>query len=317
MIINQFYQDIMMPRPNLATNLCGIRLSNPTILPSGFLGTSRPLLKRVAANGAGAVTIKSVGLTPREGHKNPTVVTFEAGMLNAVGYSNPGVEETAGEFSKTEEIDVPLIASVIGTDAEEFVQVIERLADTAFSAIELPLSCPHTPGFGLLAGQGTPENTGKIVSAVRKATKLPIFVKLSPNVPGIGILAKVAEDAGADAITAVNSLGPGMIINIEARSPVLSFKIGGVSGSALRPIATRCVYDIYESVTIPIIGVGGISTGRHAIEMIMAGATAIGIGTGIYQRGIDVFQKVCREMESWMSENNLKDIEEIKGAAHG
>ncbi|GJQ58659.1 MAG: dihydroorotate dehydrogenase [Candidatus Scalindua sp. AMX11] len=306
-----------MLRPNLITNLCGIKLPNPTILPSGFLGTSRPLLKRVADNGAGAVTIKSVGLTPREGHKNPTVVTFEAGMLNAVGYSNPGVEEIAREFSETKEIDVPLIASVIGTDADEFVRVIEKLSDTQFSAIELPLSCPHTPGFGLLAGQGTPENTREIVSAVRKATQLPIFVKLSPNIPGIGNLAKVAEDAGADAITAVNSLGPGMIINIEARSPVLSFKIGGVTGSALRPIATRCVYDIYEAVDIPIIGVGGISTGRHAIEMIMAGATAIGIGTGIYQRGIGIFRKVCDEMETWMSENNLKSIDEIRGVAHG
>jgi dihydroorotate dehydrogenase (NAD+) catalytic subunit len=275
------------------------------------------LLRRVADNGAGAVTIKSVGLTPREGHKNPTVVTFEAGMLNAVGYSNPGVEEIAREFSETKEIDVPLIASVIGTDADEFVCVIEKLSGSGFSAIELPLSCPHTPGFGLLAGQGTPENTKDIVSAVRKVTELPIFVKLSPNIPGIGNLAKVAEDAGADAITAVNSLGPGMIINIEARSPVLSFKIGGVTGSALRPIATRCVYDIYEAVSIPIIGVGGISTGRHAIEMIMAGATAIGIGTGIYQRGIGVFRNVCEEMETWMSENNLKSIDEIIGAAHG
>ncbi|MCP5006801.1 MAG: dihydroorotate dehydrogenase [Planctomycetes bacterium] len=306
-----------MSRPDLTTNLCGIKLSNPTILPSGFLGTSQPLLKRVADNGAGAVTIKSVGLTPREGHKNPTVITFEAGMLNAVGYSNPGVEEIARVFSGSNEIDVPLIASVIGTEADEFVRVIEKLTNTGFSAIELPLSCPHTPGFGLLAGQGSPENTKEIVSAVRKSTELPIFVKLSPNTQGIGFLAKVAEDAGADAITAVNSLGPGMIINIEARTPVLSFKIGGVSGNALRPIATRCVYDIYESVNIPIIGVGGISTGRHAIEMIMAGATAIGIGTGIYHRGIDIFHKVCEEMKTWMTENNLSNIDEIKGAAHG
>jgi dihydroorotate dehydrogenase (NAD+) catalytic subunit len=154
-------------------------------------------------------------------------------------------------------------------DADDFVRVVEKLAETKFAAIELPLSCPHTPGFGLLAGQGTPESTKKIVSAIRKITKLPIFVKLSPNIPGIGDLAKAAEDAGASAITAVNTLGPGMIINIEARKPVLSYKVGGVSGNALRPIATRCVYDIYESVKIPIIGVGGISTGRHALEMMI------------------------------------------------
>ncbi len=275
-----------MTKPNLSVDLCGIKLSNPTILPSGFLGTSRSLLKRVADNGAGAVTIKSVSLEAREGHKNPTVVTFEAGMLNAVGYSNPGVEETVKEFSNIDEVTVPLIASVIGTEANDFVRVVEKLAATRFAAIELPLSCPHTPGYGLLAGQGTPETTKEIVYAIRKTTKLPIFVKLSPNIPEIGNVAKAAEDAGADAITAVNTLGPGMIINIEAQKPVLSYKVGGVSGDALRPIATRCVYDIYESVKIPIIGVGGISTGRHAIEMIMAGATAIGIGTAIYQRGM-------------------------------
>ncbi len=305
-----------MTVPNLTVDLCGIKLSNPTILPSGFLGTSKSLLKRVSGNGAGAVTIKSVSLEPREGHNNPTVVAFEAGMLNAVGYSNPGADEVAREFSNLDEIDIPVIASVIGTDVEDFARVVEKLAETKFAAIELPLSCPHTPGYGLLAGQGTPESTRDIVTAVRKATKLPIFVKLSPNIPEIGVLAKAAEDAGANAITAVNTLGPGMIINIEARKPVLSFKIGGVSGDALRPIATRCVYDIYESVKIPIIGVGGVSTGRHAIEMIMAGATAIGIGSGIYHRGMDVFKKVCREVESWMSDNGFNNINEIIGIAH-
>ncbi|HEC41940.1 MAG TPA: DUF561 domain-containing protein, partial [Bacteroides sp.] len=136
------------------------------------------------------------------------------------------------------------------------------------------------------------------------------------TIPEIGNVAKTAEDAGADAITAVNTLGPGMIINIEAQKPVLSYKVGGVSGDALRPIATRCVYDIYESVKIPIIGVGGISTGRHAIEMIMAGATAIGIGTAIYQRGMYVFQKVCHEIESWMSDNGFNNINEMVGIAH-
>ena len=305
-----------MTIPNLTTYLCGIKLSNPTVLPSGFLGTSKSLLKRVAENGAGAVTIKSVSLEPREGHKNPTVIPFEAGMLNAVGYSNPGAEETAREFANINDVPIPVIASIIGTEADDFVSVVDKLSETQFSAIELPLSCPHTPGFGLLAGQGTPESTRDIVYAVRKATKLPIFVKLSPNIPEIGNLAKAAEDAGANAITAVNTLGPGMIINIEACKPVLSYKVGGVSGQALRPIAIRCVYDIYEAVKIPIIGTGGISTGRHAIEMIMAGATAIGVGTGIYQRGIDIFRKICQEMEIWMSENNFNNIDEIIGIAH-
>lgn len=305
-----------MPDINLSVNLCNMKLANPTILASGILGTTKALLKRVAENGAGAVTIKSVSTEPREGHKNPTVVTFEAGMLNAVGYSNPGVDAASREFSDLQDIGVPVIASVIGTQKEDFARVVEGLSGAKFSAIEIPLSCPHTPGFGLLAGQGTPEATFDITSEVRKVTKLPIFVKLSPNIPEICAIARAAEDAGADAITAVNSMGPGMIINIEAQKPVLSFMVGGVTGDALRPIAVRCVYDLYKAIKIPIIGVGGISTGRHAIEMMMAGASAVGIGTGVYYRGIDVFKKVCEEMTQWMQENGFDSVNKIVGIAH-
>lgn len=305
-----------MPEIDLSVNVSNIQLSNPTILASGILGTTKALLKRVAAHGAGAVTIKSISREPREGHNNPTVVTFEAGMLNAVGYSNQGVEAATREFSKLHEINVPVFASVIGTKKEDFTCVVEGLSEMEFSAIEIPLSCPHTPGFGLLSGQGTPQATFDITSEVRKATNLPVFVKISPNVPEICTVAKAAEDAGANAITAVNSMGPGMIINLEAKKPVLSFKVGGVSGNALRPVAVRCVYDLYKAVQIPIIGVGGISTGRHAVEMIMAGASAIGIGTGVYYRGIDVFQKVCEEMRQWMQENSIRDIQSMVGIAH-
>ncbi len=301
---------------NLSVNLCNIRLSNPTILASGILGTTKALLKRVAQNGAGAVTIKSISREPREGHKNPTVITFEAGMLNAVGYSNPGVEAAAREFDNLHEVGAPVIASVIGTQKDDFARVVEGLSAQRFSAIEIPLSCPHTPGFGLLAGQGTPQATYEITASVRKATKLPVFVKLSPNISEICTVAKAAEDAGANAITAVNSMGPGMIINVEAKKPILSFKVGGVTGDALRPIAVRCVYDLYKAVKIPIIGVGGISTGRHALEMMMAGASAVGIGTGVYSRGIEVFRQVCGEMSQWLQENGCNDINDIVGAAH-
>jgi dihydroorotate dehydrogenase (NAD+) catalytic subunit len=237
-------------------------------------------------------------------------------MLNAVGYSNPGVEAAAREFTDLQDVGVPVIASVIGTQKEDFVRVVEGLSGLEFSAIEIPLSCPHTPGFGLLAGQGTPQATFEITSAVRRATSLPIFVKLSPNITEICNIAKAAEDAGANAITAVNSMGPGMIINIEAQKPILSFKVGGVTGDALRPIAVRCVYDLYKAIKIPIIGVGGISTGRHAIEMIMAGASVVGIGTGVYYRGVDVFRKVCEEMTQWMQENGFNNINSIVGGAH-
>lgn len=237
--------------------------------------------------------------------------------MNAVGYSNAGIEEAKREFSDLSDIQIPVIASIVAEKPEEFAQLAEEIDKLKqFSAIELPLSCPHTPGFGLLAGQGTPEATGAITKAVREKTKLPIFVKLSPNVPGIGAIAKAAESAGASAITAVNTLGPGMLIDINSRKPVLDFKCGGISGPALRPVAVRCVYDVYESVKIPIIGVGGILTGRDAIEMVLAGATAIGIGSGVYYRGINIFSQVCREMEMWMKKNKIRNLDEIRGQAH-
>lgn len=305
-----------MSKLNVSVTICNIKLNNPTISASGILGTTKALLKRVAENGAGAVTIKSISREPREGHKNPTVITFEAGMLNAVGYSNPGVDKAAREFVNLQDIGVPVIASVVGTHKDDFVRVVEGLSGAGFSAIEIPLSCPHTPGFGLLAGQGTPQATFDITSGVRKITSLPIFIKLSPNIPDICTVAKAAEDAGANAITAVNSMGPGMIINIEAQKPILNFKVGGVTGDALRPIAIRCIYDLYKAIKIPIIGVGGVSTGRHAIEMMMAGASAVGIGTGVYYRGIDIFKKVCEEMVQWMQENHIDDINKIVGVAH-
>ena len=305
-----------MAKVDLSTELCGVRLQNPTVLASGILGTSKGMLKAVALTGAGAVTIKSLSLEPLPGHNNPIVIGFEAGMLNAVGYANPGIKEGVKEFSNLKEVGVPVIASIIGRDVRDFMKVLEGLRGLDFAAVEVSLSCPHTPGYGMLAGQNTPEATKEIVSVVRKGTGLPLLVKLSPNIPEIGRVARAAEEAGADGITAVNTLGPGMLINIDARQPILDFKVGGVSGPALRPIALRCVYDIYKTVKIPILGVGGISTGRHAIEMLMAGAYAVGIGTAVYSRGIEVFGKVCQEMEEWMEANECTSVKELIGSAH-
>ncbi len=301
----------------LEVEISGLKLNNPTILASGLLGVSRKMIERVIDNGAGAVTIKSVSFDSREGHKNPTVIALENGLMNAVGYSNPGAEEARNEFSNLKNMKAPVIASVIGQEKEDFVKVVKTLESCGFSIIEVPLSCPHTPGFGTLAGQDNPEKTGEITRAVCSVTKLPVFVKLSPNTKNIGEAARAAERAGASGITAVNTMGPGMVINIEAKKPVLDFKVGGVSGPALKPVAVRCVYDIYESVKIPIIGTGGITNGKDAIEMIMAGASCIGIGSAVHYRGIDVFRKICREMEEWMKGNGYENVEEMVGAAHG
>lgn len=300
----------------LETKFCGIKLENPTILASGILGVSKGTLKIAARGGAGAVTIKSISIEPRTGHKNPSVIAFETGLMNAVGYSNAGLENAKEEFGNLKDVKVPVIGSAIGKTAEEFAEVVSVFDKMDFDAVEIPLSCPHTPGYGTLAGHSSPEKTAEITKACRKATKKALIVKLSPNIPRLGEVAKAAEKAGADAIAAVNSMGPGMIIDINTGKPVLDFKMGGISGPALKPIAVRCVYDIYKSVKIPILGTGGITTGEDGIEMIQAGATAIGVGSAVYYRGMNAFKLICREMEMWMKENKVKNLDDIRGIAH-
>lgn len=307
---------------NIRTQIAGMELANPTVLASGISGNTKCALKLAAIGGAGALTIKSITAHPRKGHNTPIVATFEAGMLNAVGYPNFGIDEALVEFKNLDDfrtmqpMKVPVIGSAVGKDAIEFAELVSKLSQLDFAAIEIVLSCPHTPGYGTLAGHSTPEATSKITSKCRSATEKPLFVKLSPDAPGIANVAKSAEDAGADAITAVNTMGPGMLLDIYTAKPRLSFGMGGVSGYALRPVAMRCVYDIYKKVNIPIIGTGGVYTGKHAIEMMMAGAAAVGIGTAVIDRGIDVFRKVTEEMKETLAELGIKDVKEITGLAH-
>ena len=300
----------------LETHFLGLKLKNPLILASGVLGLNKNNLLRVQRAGAGALTIKSVSLNPRAGHPNPITAVYECGMLNAVGYSNPGVKHAVQEFSNLSELKVPVIASCTAGTAQEFAQLVKEFEQLDFAAVELPLSCPHTPGFGLLAGQGTPQATRKITRAARKQTKKPLIIKVSPVIPNIAEVALAAQKAGADAINCGNAYGPGMIIDINSAKPVLGFGIGGVTGPAIRPIAVRNVYDLYESISIPIIGTGGIVNGRDAIEMLQAGASAVSIGTGVYFRGPEVFEKTAREMRQWMKKHGFKNVEELVGVAH-
>lgn len=302
---------------DLKTELLGIELDNPTVMASGVLGISRSSLKTVAEGGAGAVTTKSITREPREGHSNPVLISFEAGLMNAMGYPNPGAEAAKEEFKELKEIGVPVIGSVTGTEAGDFVETLKILKDCPFQAIEIPLSCPHTPGYGTMAGQGTPEKTREITEKVVETTELPVIVKLSPNISRLGEVAKAAEEAGAEAINMGNVLGPGMVINTKAKRPVLSFGVGGLSGPAIRPVMVRCVYDVYQAVDIPIIGTGGITTGEDAVEMLMAGASAVEMASAIYYRGVDVFRKVSKEIEDFMEEEGYQKIKEMVGVAHG
>ena len=294
-------------------------MKNPLMLASGILGVTKAELEAVAQNGAGAVTAKSLSLEPRKGHETPIIVETECGMLNAVGYSNPGIDEGIREFSDWDRSE-PLVLSITGKDEKEFATLAARIEEAKeelnCSAIELALSCPHTPGYGLMAGQADPKMTGRITEAVCKKTSLPVIVKLSPSVPGEVEAAKNAEAAGASAINMGNSLGPGMKIDINRKRPVLSFRMGGMSGPAIKPIAIRCVYGIYDAVDIPIIGTGGVNDGHGAIEMMMAGASYVGVGTAIYFRGSDAFKKIESEMRVWLKEREYRKVSEIVGEAH-
>jgi len=301
---------------DISVDLCGLKLKNPLILASGFVGISRASLKLAVQHGAGAVTTKSITVEARKGHPAPIVVTYPGGMLNSVGISNPGIDNLADEFSDLKSLGVPVLGSITGRNEEDYRILAEKSNTLDFAALEVVLSCPHTPGYGTMAGLSRPEITESITREVKTRTNKPVFVKLSPAVMGIVELAKAAEAGGADGITAVNSAGPGMIIDVRARKPVLGGKVGGLSGEALRPIAVRCVYDIYQAVKIPIIGTGGVSNGEQAVEMILAGAAAVGIGTAVYTRGIEAFRLISGEMLAFMEEEGIKSLSEIRGAAH-
>jgi len=298
--------------------LAGVGLKNPLILASGITGVSVGTLRRAAQGGAGAVTMKSIGPKPRAGHPNPTVLEWECGVINAVGLSNPGAEEGARDVADAvKRIKAPVIASFFADDAEGFGAVAERLAISKPALLEANLSCPNVMKEHGVPFAYEPESAAEAVKAVkRRVGGIPLIAKISPNTHKLADVAKAVEAAGANAINMGNTLGPGMLISLEARRPILSNKAGGVSGPAIRPIAVRCVYDIYKAVKIPIIGTGGVSSGRDALEMVMAGATCVGIGSAVGSSGFKVFKKISGEMQEWMEKNGVNSVKEIVGAAH-
>lgn len=303
----------------LETEFFNKKIKNPIILASGVVGMTGASLEAACENGCGGVITKSMTLEPRKGHEGPNIVETECGLLNAMGYPNPGIEAGLKEFGGWKRKEA-LIISIVGKDAKEFAALAEKVEEKkkslGASALEAVISCPHTPGYGTMVGQGTPESVSEITTALKENCSLPIIIKLSPSVPGEVKAALAAEEAGASAINMGNSLGPGMKIDIHRKRPVLGFKMGGLSGPPIKPIAIRCIYDIYGAVKIPIIGTGGVNAGVDAIEMMMAGARWVSVGTAVYYRGQQAFAAIAKEMEIWMELNGYSKLEEIVGAAH-
>ncbi|MCD6519293.1 MAG: dihydroorotate dehydrogenase [Anaerolineae bacterium] len=306
---------------DVSVDLCGISLRNPLVLASGIWGSCAETLVRVGRAGAGAVTAKSCSLEPRQGHPNPTVLDWGHGLINAIGLSNPGAWEEKRILQRAavglKEMGVPLIASVFAETIVSFQRTVEIIAQAEPDLIELNISCPNVEDeFGRPFALD-PIMAAKVTAAVREVYKGILSVKLSPNVPDIVQVARAVEKAGADLLTAVNTLGPGMVIDVHAGRPVLSNKVGGISGAALRPIAVRCVYEITQAVSIPVIGMGGVLTGEDAMQMLMAGATAVGIGSALYYYGEAAFMRILGELEELMVQEGYSSIKEFRGCAHG
>ena len=309
----------MPPDPDLRTKLAHLILKNPLVLSSGVMGTSAALLNRVAKAGAGAVTAKSCGLNERAGHPNPVMVEWEHGLLNAIGLTNPGAAEEVALLKNTKKRLAPsgvlVFASIFAGHVDEFAQVAAIIAAAEPDLIEVNISCPNVHDDLGLPFAAHQESAAAVTRAVKAVTgKIPIAIKLAPNVPEIGQIARAVVDEGADVITAINTM-PGMVIDADAGKPVLHNRTGGISGPALKPIALRCVAEIASTVNVPIIGTGGILTGRDAIEMLMAGASAVGVGSAFWYRGTEALTLILAEMDAFMQEKGFQSLDEIIGKA--
>ena len=303
---------------DISCTLAGVKLKNPLILASGLLGTSPTLMERVARSGAGAITAKSCGPEPRAGHPNPIALEWRGGIINAVGLTNPGIMEEIRVLQETKErlsdMQIPLIASIFAPTVDEFGRMAALVSRAEPDLIEVNISCPNVGDEFGTPFAGSPESSAAVTAVVKQNTSIPCAIKLSPNVPNIARIALAAQDAGADLITAINTV-PGMLIDARAARPVLSNRVGGLSGWSIKPVALRCVAEISRAVMIPIIGLGGVTTGEDAAEMIMAGASAVGIGSAVWPRDVNVFELVAQELQDFMRQEGYPDLESMRGAA--
>jgi dihydroorotate dehydrogenase (NAD+) catalytic subunit len=299
---------------DIGIELAGIELRNPFMLASGILGETGDLLLAAHRAGAGAVVTKSIGMEPRDGHKNPCVYQCESGMLNAMGLPNPGIDEFSKEMRVLKGSRAVVIGSIFGAKPQDFASLAKKMRDYGAAAIELNLSCPHAKGYGAEIGSN-PATVKGITASVVRAVDIPVFAKLTPNTRDICSLGLAAEEAGAAAVVAINTLRA-MAIDPYIRKPVLANRYGGLSGPGIKPVGVRCVFELSEALSIPIIGVGGISTALDAAEYIMAGASAVQVGTVVQQKGIEVFSKLPDELKEFMTREGFRSISQMRGVAH-
>jgi len=299
----------------LGVRLAGVSLRNPFLLASGVWGESGESLAGAWRAGAGGVITKSIGSDVRPGYPNPTIEAYERwGLLNAMGLPNPGIDEYPREIEIARKAGATVIGSIFGGDAEDFARLAVRMAATGVVALELNLSCPHAEGFGTEVGS-TPENVEKVVRAVTRAVSIPVIAKITPNTSDAAGLALAAERGGASAVSAINTLRA-LAIDVQLRRPVLAHGLGGLSGPAIKPVGLACVWQIFEKVSVPVIGVGGIATAQDALEYVMAGARAVEVGTQVTFDGIGVFGRMANDLTRLLDGLGFARLEDAVGVAH-
>ncbi len=299
-------------KPSLSTSIGTLTLERPTILASGILGISLDIFERLYRSGAGAVVTKSLSKEPWEGYVNPTIFSVKGGgWLNAVGLANPGATEFSNMISKSH--DVPIIVSLVGSTEDDFDFMIKQFENCKISAYELNLSCPHVAKVGLEVGDDV-ELVKKIVKKVKLNTNVPVIAKVGLGTTNYLDTVGAACEAGADGITAINTIRA-MAIDVETQKPILSNKIGGLSGTPIKPIAVRCVYEISSKFDVPIIGCGGISTWQDAVEFILAGASAVQFGSVLGEHWTEVFAEINNGIKNYMEKNGYSKMSEMIGNA--
>ena len=310
--MNQENQNRIHEEINMEVEIAGVKLKNPVMEASGTFGSGEEYSEFVDLNRLGAVVTKGVANVPWPGNPTPRIAETYGGMINAIGLQNPGVEVFAGrDIPFLKKYDTKIVVNVCGKTTEDYIQVVERLRDEPVDLLEINISCPNVKEGGIAFGQD-PKAVEAITKAVKAHAKQPIIMKLSPNVTDITVMAKAAEAGGADAISLINTL-TGMKIDIHRRTFAVANKTGGLSGPAIRPVAVRMVYQAAKAVKLPIIGMGGICNGEDALEFILAGATAVSVGTANFHNPYATVETV-EGIRRYMERYGVKDIKELIGA---
>ena len=296
---------------NTKVNLAGVELKNPVMTASGTFGSGAEYSEFVDLNRLGAVVTKGVANVPWPGNPTPRIAEVYGGMLNAIGLQNPGIDVFAKrDIPFLKQYDTKIIVNVCGKTTEDYIEVVERLADEPVDLLEINISCPNVKEGGIAFGQD-PKAVEAITREVKKHAKQPVIMKLSPNVTDITVMAKAAEAGGADVLSLINTL-TGMKIDINRRAFAIANKTGGMSGPAVKPVAVRMVYQVANAVSLPIIGMGGIATAEDALEFIMAGATAVSVGTANFYNPYATVE-IAEVIENFMKKQKVEDIRELIG----